>query len=107
MPEDLNALRDELSSIDHRILGLKYRYAARREPPPDLIYVCMPTLELAVESVRYGREQGIPVIVDIRDQWPEIFLERVPSQLEAPARLADLGPRDSELGEKRKNATLS
>lgn len=90
--------------LDHRVLGLKFRRAARREPRPDLIYVCLPTLELACESVRYGRERGVPVVVDIRDQWPTIFLERVPALVEPAARLA-LTPLFHELDEACRGAS--
>jgi glycosyltransferase involved in cell wall biosynthesis len=51
--------------------------AASRDRP-DLIFVCMPTLELAEKAVLYGKERGIPVVVDTRDLWPDIYLTAVP-----------------------------
>jgi glycosyltransferase involved in cell wall biosynthesis len=48
---------------------------------PDLIFVCMPTLELAEKSVVYGNKHGIPVIVDTRDLWPDVYLTAIPKNL--------------------------
>ena len=45
---------------------------------PDIIYSCLPTLELCEEAIKYGKNARIPVVVDIRDQWPDIYLTLVP-----------------------------
>jgi glycosyltransferase involved in cell wall biosynthesis len=50
----------------------------------------MPTPELCSVSIRYGRQKNIPVVVDIRDLWPDIFLEVVPRKLQWLAELAML-----------------
>jgi len=46
---------------------------------PDLIYACLPTLEVGEQAVLFGVRHSIPVVVDIRDQWPEIYLSLLPS----------------------------
>ena len=33
----------------------------------------MPTIELAYYSVKYAKKNSIPVVIDIRDLWPDIF----------------------------------
>jgi len=38
----------------------------------------MAPLELSEAAVKFGNKHGIPVIVDIRDLWPEIYEEIVP-----------------------------
>lgn len=65
--------------IVHNILTARqFRLAALREPRPDVILVSLPTLELAYEAVEYGRARDIPVIVDVRDLWPDIFAQAIP-----------------------------
>lgn len=48
---------------------------------PDLIFVCMPTLELAEKCVEYGKKNQIPVVVDTRDLWPDVYLTAIPKYL--------------------------
>lgn len=48
---------------------------------PDLIYACLPTLEVSEQAVLFGNRHGIPVIVDIRDRWPDIYLSPLPKVL--------------------------
>ena len=74
--------------INHQVLGYEFAKAASSAPPPDVVLACLPTLELARAATKYGRERNVPVVVDIRDQWPDILLERIPLWLHLPARLA-------------------
>jgi glycosyltransferase involved in cell wall biosynthesis len=46
---------------------------------PDLILVCLPTIELAEQAVKFAKKMSIPVIVDCRDMWPDIFLDSISS----------------------------
>jgi glycosyltransferase involved in cell wall biosynthesis len=48
---------------------------------PDLIYACLPTLEVSEQAVLFGVRHGIPVVVDIRDRWPDIYLSPLPRVL--------------------------
>lgn len=60
--------------INHKMIANKFRkYANRTDQKPDLIYVSFPTIDYADEAVKYGKKNNIPVIVDIRDLWPDIF----------------------------------
>lgn len=74
--------------IDHMLLAGAFRRWSSREPRPDLIVCSLPPIELARATARYGREQGVPVVLDIRDLWPDIFAELVPSWLRPLSRLA-------------------
>jgi glycosyltransferase involved in cell wall biosynthesis len=38
-----------------------------------------PTIGLSLASVKYGQKYNIPVIIDLRDLWPEAFLDSFPS----------------------------
>lgn len=50
-------------------------YCAKK---PDIIFCSLPTLELCHVSVEYANKYNIPIVLDIRDLWPDIFLEIPP-----------------------------
>src|SRR4051812_29066289 len=61
--------------ISHRALGRNFDHLARARPTaPDLIHVGNVPIELFRAAVAFGRERGVPVIVDVRDLWPDIYL---------------------------------
>lgn len=64
---------------DHRILGRRFRTLAEKRPKPDVIHCAFPPIELAYESVEYGKKRGIPVVLDARDMWPDIYLDALPA----------------------------
>ncbi len=72
--------------IDHKIISNKFRkriYA--EEKMPDIIVCAYPTISLAYECIRYGKKFNIPVIIDVRDLWPDIFFhELLPSRFSIP-----------------------
>lgn len=72
---------------NHRTEAKAFLHEAARRPRPDVIVAAMPTLDLAEAAVAYGKAAGIPVIVDIRDLWPDALLFRLPRLLRGPARL--------------------
>lgn len=44
-----------------------------QQEKPDLIYACVPTLEVSEQAVHLGAENEIPVVVDIRELWPDNY----------------------------------
>jgi glycosyltransferase involved in cell wall biosynthesis len=73
--------------IDHRVIAWKFRKVVQGIEKPDVIVASMPSYDLAFEAARYAKKYGIPVIVDIRDQWPDIFVENVPQRFRGVARV--------------------
>jgi glycosyltransferase involved in cell wall biosynthesis len=73
---------------DHRRIAQAFREAATHLPLPDIVVAALPSLELPLEAVRYGRTHGVPVVLDMRDMWPDIFVEALPRPLRALGRLA-------------------
>jgi glycosyltransferase involved in cell wall biosynthesis len=70
--------------IHHRALARNFAQLARSmDHVPDLIHVGNVPLELCREAVRFAEEMRIPAIVDIRDLWPDLFLDVVPEALAA------------------------
>lgn len=67
--------------IDHLIIKKKFTKAAKAMSPPDIIIASMPDHHLAYAAVKYAKRFGIPIVIDVRDPWPDIFLDAVSSPL--------------------------
>jgi len=74
--------------LDHRIIARKFRKCAPGTDRPDIIVCSMPSYDLAYEAVVYARKREIPILVDIRDQWPDNFLDAFPAPVKKLVRLA-------------------
>lgn len=61
------------------VLGKRFQVLAHQESPPDVIVAAIPSLEWADAAVSYGRACGTPVVVDVRDPWPDVYLNAVPA----------------------------
>lgn len=73
--------------IDNRIISHKFKMMAPRLPKPDIIVAAMPSYDLAYNAVKFAKLNSIPIIVDIRDQWPDSFLDAIPSFFRPIARM--------------------
>lgn len=73
--------------FDHRGLARKFMELAPGEPAPDVILCSMPTIELGREAIRYAKDREIPIVLDIRDLWPDIILDIAPPWARWPAKL--------------------
>jgi len=67
--------------INHHTLARKFAYYSREADKPDIILCSFPTIEFASVATRYGIKNKIPVVLDFRDLWPDIFFNGVPSWL--------------------------
>ena len=74
--------------MNHYYLGKKFRKKIKSLSKPDIIYASFPTIELAYEAVKFGKANNIPVVVDFRDLWPDIFLTAFPKILHPIAMIA-------------------
>lgn len=64
--------------INHTQIAKKFKEQIYKEVnKPDIIVCSYPTVELAYECVKYGKKLGIPVFLDIRDLWPDIFFQEL------------------------------
>lgn len=72
--------------INHKIIASKFRKIAEKLEKPDLIYAAFPTIDYAEQAVKYGKKHGVPVIVDIRDLWPDTFRHNLSEPLRTLAR---------------------
>ena len=71
----------------YKELAARYLKWAYQEDIPDIILCGMPSPSMCVASVEYSRKNRIPILIDVRDLWPDIFLDVVPVYLKAVARL--------------------
>ena len=74
--------------LHHSRLAAKFRRLAPTLSRPDIIVSAYPTIELAHEAVAFAGPRGIPVIIDIRDPWPDILLDLAPPVLRPAGRIA-------------------
>ncbi len=73
---------------NHQDLAWSFRRHSKQKPQPDIILCSMPTTQFAKEAIRYGRRHGVPVVIDVRDLWPDVFVSAVPKWMRG---IADLG----------------
>lgn len=72
---------------DHWVLMRRFAKQIRRESPPDVILASLPTPGLSYQAVRYGQRHSVPVIIDIRDTWPDVLCEAFPPSMRWAARM--------------------
>jgi len=71
----------------HRHSAAAFARRAAGAIAPDLVYCCIPTLEVTEAALGYATALGIPTVVDVRDLWPDVYLRAVPAVLRALARV--------------------
>ena len=57
--------------LNHLEIARQFRRLSTREGTPDVILSSYPTIELCDEAVQYGTRHNVPVLLDIRDLWPD------------------------------------
>jgi len=73
--------------INHMQLAHEFRRLSATEPAPDIIFCCWPVLEVGYAAADYAERHSVPILLDVRDLWPDIFLGAVPKALRPLARL--------------------
>ena len=68
--------------INHLIVALRFGARIKRMKRPDLILCSYPTIELSWISTRFAEKEQIPCVIDIRDLWPDIFVQIAPKSLQ-------------------------
>ncbi|MEO8019668.1 MAG: glycosyltransferase family 4 protein [Pseudomonadota bacterium] len=73
--------------FNHWQVAREFERLAVAAPVPAVILSSFPTIELSAAAVQYGKEHGIPVVLDVRDLWPDIFVQAVPGPLRGFLRM--------------------
>jgi len=65
---------------DHAVLAwnLWRRLICNSDPLPHIAFVGYPPIEAAAIIIRWLGKRSVPVILDVKDQWPSLFLEPFP-----------------------------
>ena len=64
---------------DHFVMGINlHLMLGKRIQKPDAIIVGYPPIETSIAAIYWAKKNSIPLYLDIKDQWPHIFLDRVP-----------------------------
>ncbi len=64
--------------LHHRDMARKISEKIKDMDLPDVIVTSLPTGEVSLEMVKFGKKNKIPVIADIRDLWPDVFIGSLP-----------------------------
>ena len=64
--------------INHKLIAKKFNKISDIKSTPDIIYCSFPPIELSFAAVYYAKRKNIPVVVDARDLWPDIFFNPFP-----------------------------
>lgn len=68
--------------LHQRLIASRFKKMAPSCERPDIIIAAIPDHNLAYEAACFGKTHGIPVLIDIRDLWPDIFIDRVPEKFQ-------------------------
>lgn len=79
---------------DHRFVAAQWRSRAEREEAPDIIVASYPTIELCENAALFSREHNVPLLIDIRDQYPDLYWENAPFGLSRIVRAFCAGARN-------------
>jgi glycosyltransferase involved in cell wall biosynthesis len=80
--------------VDHSVLGLSFMRRCERQARPDVLVVSFPPIELAFAAVSWAAAHRIPVLLDIRDLWPDIWAQQLPEGWLRELGCAALAPWD-------------
>lgn len=73
--------------LDETVVARRIKRAALEESQPAVIIVSLPTLSGVFVAVRLARAFQCQLIVDVRDLWPDILVQKVPRFLFWPSKL--------------------
>jgi glycosyltransferase involved in cell wall biosynthesis len=67
--------------IHHKSAGQNIFKKMSSIEKPDIIIASMEPLEVSYAATEYGNKNSVPVVIDVRDLWPEIYYEVIPNSL--------------------------
>lgn len=75
--------------IDHAQMAFSLWRVLRskRFDPPDLAFVGYPPIEVAWVLLRWLKHHSVPSYIDVKDQWPSLFVDAMPKALQPVAKL--------------------
>lgn len=68
--------------VDHAQLAVNLKKMLRRQRVlPDVAFVGYPPVEAAAVLARWLSDRGVPSLLDVKDQWPSLYLNALPAVL--------------------------
>ena len=68
--------------VDHFLLGSRVRKLLTSQTSrPDVAFVGFPPIEFAYEAAEWLNQNEIPYMLDVKDQWPDVFVFKAPNIL--------------------------
>lgn len=65
--------------LDHAQLAINLKSALKYESsPPDIAFIGYPPIEFAAVATSWLKKWKVPMILDCKDQWPDIFIQAAP-----------------------------
>ena len=59
--------------ISHPTIGHNLRKYLENCEKPDVVYCAVPSVDVALQAANYANKQGIPLVLDVLDLWPEAY----------------------------------
>lgn len=70
--------------LDHGQLAFRLRYMLSREDSmPDVLFIGYPPIETAYVLANWCEKNSVPFLLDVKDQWPSMFLYSLPHWLKS------------------------
>jgi len=77
--------------IDHAHLAFRlYKVLKniKQDEMPNFVFIGYPPIETAYVLSSWCKKNGIPSLLDVKDQWPEIFIDPLPNFIKKAGRMA-------------------
>lgn len=73
---------------DHAILARNLRQQLKMEAVlPDVAFIGYPPIEAAAVMTRWLTKRGVPSLLDVKDQWPILFVNALPKAMQPLGRI--------------------
>ena len=63
---------------DHYKINDIFKNMILLEEIPDIIISSFPTIGLCESAISFAQEKNIPILIDYRDMWPEVYIDLIP-----------------------------
>jgi len=74
--------------VDHIQLALNLKKMLKKEKEiPDVVFIGYPPIETAAILSKWLKIRNIPMVLDVKDLWPQMFIDKFPSFLKPIGRL--------------------
>lgn len=73
--------------IDHAQLAFGLHFALKKMELPDIAFIGYPPIEVAWIMSRYLKKNSIPMVLDVKDMWPDVLLRALPSKARGIGKL--------------------